>query len=200
MRHIKKVMRKLMVVLLSGALCLFTAAPLLAETNWGWSTLQEYEEATGNKIEKFNEAPELRLKVAAGELPPVEERLPEEPLVDKPLEEVGTYGGTLRLGMINMFVWAPASLYVRESILNFDRKAEKAVPNIAKSWEFSDEGKTLTLYFRKGMKWSDGAPFTADDVLFYYESVIFNDEITPVKPKEWSPGGELMSVEKVGKM
>ncbi len=189
--------RKLMVVLLSVALCLFAAAPLLAETNWGWSTLQEYEEATGNKIEKFNEAPMLRLKVAAGELPPIQERLPEEPLVDKPFEEVGTYGGTLHLGMINMFVWCPASLYVRESILNLDRKAEKAVPNIAKTWEFSDEGKTLTLYFRKGMKWSDGVPFTADDVLFYYESVVFNDEITPVKPKEWSPGGELMSIEKI---
>ncbi|GAH72553.1 unnamed protein product, partial [marine sediment metagenome] len=76
--------RKLMVVLLSVALCLVVTAPLVAETNWGWSTLQEYEEATGNKIGKFNEAPMLKVKVAAGELPSIEERLPEEPMVDKP--------------------------------------------------------------------------------------------------------------------
>ncbi len=189
--------RKLMVVLLSGAICLFSAVPLLAETTWQWSTLQEYEEATGNKIEKFSEAPMLRLKVAAGELPPIEQRLPEEPLVDKPFEEVGTYGGTLRLGMLNMGFWAEASVYTMEYMLSLNRKAEKVVPNIAKGWEFSDEGKTLTLYLRKGMKWSDGAPFTADDILFYWEAVILNDEIAPVKPKEFMPGGKLMIVEKV---
>ncbi len=190
--------RKLMVVLLSGALCLLVAAPLVAETNWGWSTLREYEEATGNKIEKFNEAPILRLKVAAGELPPIEERLPEEPLVDKLFEEVGTYGGTLHLGAIATFLPAPACLRTTvEYILNLDRKGENVVPNIAKDWEFSDDGKTFTLYFRKGMKWSDGVPFTADDILFYWEAVILNDEITPVKPKHWTPGDKLMTVEKV---
>ncbi len=189
--------RKLLIVLLSGALCLLVAAPLLAETNWGWSTLQEYEEVTGNKIEEFNEAPELRLKVAAGELPPIEERLPEEPLVDKPFDEVGTYGGTLRLAMLSMTFCSPAELRTIEYMLNLDRDVGEAVPNIAKGWEFSDEGKTFTLYLRKGMKWSDGAPFTADDILFYWEAVVLNDEITPVKPKHWMPGGKLMTVEKV---
>ncbi len=189
--------RKLMVVLLSGAICLLVAAPLVAQTNWGWSTLQEYEEATGNKIEKFNEAPVLRLKVALGELPPIEERLPEEPLVDKPFEEVGIYGGTLRLGMVAAAVWFPAALHTIEYMLNLDRKAEKVVPNIAKGWKFSDEGKTFTLYLRKGMKWSDGAPFTADDILFYWEGVVLNNEITPVKPAHWKPGGELAIAEKV---
>ncbi len=189
--------RKLMVMLLSGVLCLLAAAPLLAETNWGWSTLQEYEEATGNKIEKFNEAPILRLKVATGELPPIEERLPEEPLVDKPFEEVGTYGGTLRLGIVATFLWIPASFSTMEFMLLFDRKYEKIVPNIAKGWEFSDDGKTFTLYLRKGMKWSDGAPCTADDILFYWEGVISNDDLVPIKPKEWMQGGKLMTVEKV---
>ncbi len=186
-----------MIVLLSGAICLLAAAPLIAETNWGWSTLQEYEQVTGNKIEKFNQAPMLRLKVAAGELPPIEERLPEEPLVDKPLEEVGTYGGVLRTNMESMFRWAPTSNHVAEYILNFDRKIENVVANIAKAWEFSEDGKTFTLYFRKGMKWSDGAPFTVDDILFFWESVVLNDEITPVKPAHWKPGGELMTVEKL---
>jgi hypothetical protein len=44
----------------------------------------------------FHEAPMLAAKVKAGELPPVSERLPEDPLVVVPLEEIGTYGGTIR--------------------------------------------------------------------------------------------------------
>ena len=189
--------KRVAVILLSTVLCLLVAAPLLAETNWGWSTLQEYEKATGNKIEKFYEAPMLRVKVAAGELPPVEERLPEEPLVDKPFEKVGKYGGMLRMGMVSPSIWYPAALHTIEYMLNLDRKAEKVVPNIAKGWKFLDEGKTFALYLRKGMKWSDGAPFTADDIMFYWEDVILNDELVPVKPKKWMPGGELMTVEKV---
>jgi len=47
------------------------------------------------------------------------------------------------------------------------------------------------------MKWSDGVPFTADDFLFWYNDIILNDELTPVKPKTWSPGGELVKVEKL---
>ena len=186
-----------MILLLSVALCLVVTTPLLAETNWGWTTLQEYEETTGNKIEKFSEAPMLKEMVTAGEIPSLEQRLPEEPLVDKPFEEVGTYGGTLRLGMLAASVWYPAALHTVEYMLTLDRKGEEVVPNIAKGWEFSDEGKTFTLYLRKGMRWSDGVPFTADDILFYWESVVLNDEITPVKPAAWMPGGELPIVEKV---
>jgi len=190
-------MRKLVILTISGAICLFGITPLLAQTNWGWSTLQEYERVTGEKIEKFNEAPMLRVKVAAGELPPVEKRLPEEPLVDKPFEEVGKYGGTLRLAMVSPATWYPATIHIIEQVLNMDREAKEIVPDIAKDWEFSDEGKTLTLYLRKGMKWSDGAPFTADDILFFWEGVVLNDEIMPVKPRSWMPGGKLMTVEKV---
>lgn len=190
--------RKLILSLISGAICLLGTAPLLAETNWGWSTPQAYEEATGNKIEKFNEAPMLKALVDTGKLPSIEERLPEEPLVDKPLKEVGKYGGVLNLHQESEFLWYPASYHTYvEYILNFDRKFEEIVPNIAKGWEFSEDGKTLTLFFRKGMKWSDGAPFTVDDILFFWESVILNDEVTPVKPAQWELDGELAIVEKL---
>ena len=43
----------------------------------------------------------------------------------------------------------------------------------------SDDGKTYTLFLRKGMKWSDGAPFTADDFVFWFEDIYSNKEIVP---------------------
>ena len=67
--------RKLTVMLLSGVICLIGVTSALAIT--------------------YNEAPMLRTMVAAGELPPVAERLPDEPSVLKPLEEIGQYGGRL---------------------------------------------------------------------------------------------------------
>jgi len=186
--------RKLVVALLIGAVCLLGVTPAFAK--W-WTTLQEYESVTGNKIEEFSEAPEFRVKVAGGELPPIEERLPEEPLVIEPVEEIGTYGGTLYTQMASAGAWYPTTQFGYEPLLMLSRTVDKVEPNIAKGWEFSKDGKTLTLHLRKGMKWSDGKPFTADDIVFWWEDVILNDELTPVKPKEWMPAGELMKVKKV---
>ena len=97
-------LRKLTVAMLVVGLCLMGVIPGLAQKEWipgakVYSTLAEYEKLTGKKIEKFHEAPMLRVKVAAGELPPVEKRLPEEPLVIEPIEEIGQYGGRIT-GMI----------------------------------------------------------------------------------------------------
>ncbi len=139
----------------------------------------------------------LRAKVAAGELPPVEERLPEDFLVVRPYEEIGEYsseplkflltgtrgGGILHINRLWTAKW--------------NRAASEIVPDALKGWEFSEEGKILTLYLRKGLKWSDGMPVTANDILFWWEDVILNDELTPAKPSYAMPGGELMTVEKV---
>jgi len=69
-------MTKLKVMVLSGVICLLGATSALAV--------------------KYDEAPMLRVKVAAGELPPVEKRLPEEPVIVKSVGEIGQYGGTWR--------------------------------------------------------------------------------------------------------
>jgi len=189
--------RKLVVVLLSSIICLLGVVPALAQGQY--STLGEYEKVTGKTIETFNEAPMLRTKVAAGELPPVKQRLPEEPVVVEPLEEIGQYGGTARV-----FSIAPghpgdgAYISGEEPVLRVASDLKTTIPNIARKWELSEDGKTLTLYLRKGMKWSDGYPFTADDIMYWWEDMVLNDELTPVKPTAWwAPGGELMKVEKV---
>ena len=169
--------RKLVVVLLTGVMCLIGVTSALAMT--------------------YNEAPMLQVKVAAGELPPVGERLPEEPLVVQPIEEIGQYGGTLRTLTLSPTSCDDIYFSFLALMLSMTPDLKTVVPSIAKGWEFSKDGKTLTLFLRKGMKWSDGVPFTADDIMFWYEDIILNDELTPVKPRSWSPGGELMKMAKI---
>ncbi len=169
--------RKLSIILLGGVICLLGVTSALAV--------------------KYNEAPVLRVKVAAGELPPVEERLPEEPLVVQPYEQIGKYGGTLHLSMVSMRAQYPAAQINMAYVLMMDREFENVIPNVAKDWKISEDGKTFTLYLRKGHKWSDGAPFTADDILFWWEDVMLNKELTPGIPSQWTPGGEPMKLRKI---
>jgi len=186
----------LMLAWVVGLVCLLGIVPALAQGVY--STLSEYEKLTGKKIEKFNEPPMLKVKVAAGELPPVEQRLPEEPQIIEPIEEIGQYGGTLLTIQRSVNDWGNPSHINYENILGKDpTNPTKVLPNIAKDWELSPDAKSLTLYLRKGMKWSDGQPFTADDIVFWYSDVLQNKELTPVIPNVWKPGGRLMQVEKI---
>jgi peptide/nickel transport system substrate-binding protein len=163
-----------------------------------YNTPADYQRATGKKIAKFNESPMLTELVKQGKLPPVEKRLPKDPLVVVPVEEIGQYGGTA-----NLFTNSPnspgeADYFIGyEFLLGIATDGTSVTPHMAKSWKFTDGGKTLTLYLRKGIRWSDGEPFTADDIMFWYEDMILNDDLYPVKPIEWSPGGKLMKVEKI---
>ncbi len=191
--------RKLLVIVLIGVMCLLGAVPILA---WDqYNSLEEYEQATGKKIEEFSQAPMLRVKVAAGELPPVAERLPEEPVVIEPWEEIGQYGGTLYYHVpgSGQSIGSGLAFLTIQNMVRFGVSPYMTtiIPNITKGWEFSEDGKSITFYLRKGMKWSDGAPFTADDCLFWYEDVISNDELTPTKPSWMIQAGELMTVEKI---
>lgn len=163
----------------------------------GYSTLREYEKISGKKITKFNEAPVLKARVSSGELPPVEERITSEPLVLKPVEEIGQYGGVLRdVGLGARDSYSPWYT-LRETLICWSRDFTHFVPDVAKAWKVSEDAKTFTFYLRKGMKWSDGAPFTAGDFIFWYEDIILNDETTPVKPGWLSAGGKLGKLEKV---
>ena len=71
------------------------------------------------------------------------------------------------------------------------------MPHIAKAWEVSEDGTTFTFHLRKGMKWSDGAPFTADDFVFAFEDVTMNDNINPVKANYTKADGQFFKVEKI---
>jgi len=193
--------RKLTMLLLSGAICLLGAIPVLAEivmpSPAQYTTIGEYEEAIGKKITKFNEAPALKTKVATGELPSVKERLPKEPMVVMPVEEIGQYGGTWRRVWLGLADLGGVFKLMFEPIITFSTDGSEVLPNIAKSWEVSEGGKVYTFHLRKGIKWSDGVPFTADDILFVYEDVLLNKELNPVFPAWLTVGGKPAKLEKV---
>jgi peptide/nickel transport system substrate-binding protein len=146
---------------------------------------------------KFAEAPMLADQVKAGKLPPVEQRLPQEPLVLKPTNETGKYGGVSRGGFTGVGDRQGIQRMNFDQLFFWDANGTRVVPNIASKWEFADEGKTLTVYLRKGMKWSDGEPFTADDIMFWYEDYYGNKDIQPAPVSWMMKGGKPATIEKV---
>jgi peptide/nickel transport system substrate-binding protein len=158
--------------------------------------LAEVEKTLGKLT--FRDNPLFAEKVKAGRLPSVDKRLPAEPLVVVPYEECGKYGGTLRglsraleSGSAEVLSWRQVNL------VRLSDDLSTIVPNVAKSWSWSDDRKEITFTLRKGHKWSDGAPFTADDVLFYFDDIIKNKDLHPTTPSPWVSGGKAVDVTKI---
>jgi peptide/nickel transport system substrate-binding protein len=146
---------------------------------------------------QYNEAPMLAERVAAGELPPVGERLPAEPLVVEPTNMVGQYGGTLYCAGLAPETTNDCQIGTVTGLFRFSHDLSEAEPEVAESYEFSEDYTSVTIKLREGIKWSDGVPFTADDVLFYFEDWQLDPDLFPATPAIWQPGGEVMQVSKV---
>jgi peptide/nickel transport system substrate-binding protein len=146
----------------------------------------------------FKEAPQLAELVKAGKLPPVQERIGQDPLVIKPLREVGKYGGTWRRGFTGPFDTSNGHRVAQnDKLLYYDYTGTKLVPNIARGWEVSADGKVTTLLLRRGMRWSDGQPFAADDFIFWYQDVYQNKDLVPTPLSVMTVGGKPIVMEKV---
>jgi peptide/nickel transport system substrate-binding protein len=140
---------------------------------------------------KFSEAPMLAELVKAGKLPPVEQRIPAEPMVWQPLDQIGIYGGTWRRAFTGPGDGENGNrIQSSDKPLHWSADGSKIVPCVAKGYELSDDGKTYTLFLRKGMKWSDGSPFTADDFMFWFQDIYSNPEIVPTPTPEMRPQGK----------
>lgn len=147
---------------------------------------------------RYKEAPQLGEQVRAGRLPAVDQRLPEQPLVVPIVERTGEYGGTWRRAFLGP---ADANNYVRvvyDGLFRFSPDGAKIEPKIAAGADPSADFRTWTIRLRKGSRWSDGAPFTADDILFWYNDVLLNKDLTPTLPG-WmrNADGSPAKVEKV---
>jgi peptide/nickel transport system substrate-binding protein len=145
----------------------------------------------------FGEAPMLAERVASGDLPPVEERLPSNPLVIEPAEMIGEYGGILRGAFTGPGDRQNYERWINDYTIFWDAGATELRPRLAHSWESNDDATQWTFHLREGLKWSDGEPFTADDYIFWREQIVGNDELVPAKPWWAVWGGELATFEKV---
>ena len=146
----------------------------------------------------YQEAPQLKDLVAAGKLPPIDQRLPQNPMLIQPVEQIGQYGGTWygaikkrgdRLQLTRTIAY--------EYLVRWDPQWTAVVPNVAERFEVNDTATEFTFYLRKGLKWSDGVPFTADDILFWYEGVLMNTDLTGSVPQHLKNGGEPVVVIKM---
>ena len=147
---------------------------------------------------KYKEAPMLAEMVKAGKLPPVDKRLPSDPLVVPVVERTGQYGGVWRRAFLGP---ADFNNYVRvvyDALARFSPDGAKIEPKIAAGWESSPDFKVWTIKLRNGARWSDGAPFTADDIVFWHKDVLLNKDLTSALPG-WlrNADGTPASVEKV---
>ncbi len=157
--------------------------------------------------------------VEAGKLPPVAERLPKEPqviLTSGMADGVGVYGDVGRFfsacptaGWNNMagttagwfgiehYTFHYQALTVTGPLWRADQDVEP-FPQIAKSWEWSEDGKQLTMHLIEGAKWSDGVPFTADDVIFTWEDYIVDPNVnSPRKADSYEYNGIPATLEKL---
>src|SRR5262245_46695207 len=147
---------------------------------------------------KYKEAPMLAEMVKAGKLPPVEQRLPADPLIVPVVERTGQYGGVWRRAFLGP---ADFNNYVRvvyDALARFSPDGAKIEPKIAAGRQASPDSKTSNIRLRKGDRWSDGTTFTADDILFWHKDVVLNKDLMPTI-RGWLRNGDgtPASVEKI---
>ena len=152
---------------------------------------EDYEILSGTAIMSYQESPMLAARVENGELPPVEERLPARPVVVEPLDAIGSYGGELAGPSTSPTCcgWDVSEM-VMQKLFTIDTDLQTVIPNIAYGYTVSEDQKQLTIFLREGHKWSDGHPFTAEDFRFWFEDILWDENVTAGIPGEWRPGGQ----------
>jgi peptide/nickel transport system substrate-binding protein len=156
--------------------------------------------------------------VKAGELPPVKDRLPKEPLVFKTgnmPDGIGVYGDTLRhviggrpegwnysagqsQGWGGIDIAMSECLTRTAPLFQVEAKDTEPLPNLAKAWEWSPDGHILTMHLIEGAKWSDGDAFDADDVMFFWEDNVLDPNVSPLNgatQESFGPGTTLKKID-----
>ena len=144
----------------------------------------------------FDEAPMLAKLVELGKLQPVDERIPTHPPVVKPFDRVGQYGGVWRRAYLGIPDLVGMRRILYDPLVRWSPNFE-IVPNLAEKWEVDKTGRIFVFHLVKGVRWSDGKPFTTDDLMFYFEDILLNKELTPALPTWISPNGMPPKVTKI---
>ena len=101
---------------------------------------------------------------------------------------IGTHGGqitystigeplTFNLALANDSSSSGYLSYLFEGLTETSWLTNEVEPALAESWERSEDGLTWTFHLRKDVTWHDGEPFTAQDVAFTFNRIIYNDDI-----------------------
>ena len=159
---------------------------------------------------KYSQSPYLDEQVASGALPPVDERLPTNPLVvtagvisqveDLPDLEIGEYGGVMRFAHGGPD-WNPdVFIMLNENVLAAPGITVKGIyGNVVESYDVNDDNTVFSFNLREGLKWSDGVPVTTADVAFAFDDYWSNESLSPGYPNKFksagNPNGEIMDVE-----
>jgi len=199
-----------------GAIPYPEGVPMAGSSGGGGERLPLDQILTYKALPEYDQPEWMDALVANGTLPPVEERLPKEPqvMMASGLEDgIGEYGGVWRdfsacptegwnLGAGQTQGWFGINIIYEEGLLVsgpiWRRDKVEPLPNLAKSFEWSDDGYELTLHLIEGAKWSDGEPFTADDVMFTWEYLILDANVNSSTSRStWQLDGEDVNLEKV---
>ena len=140
----------------------------------------------------------LAERVARGELPPVAERLPQNPRVLPVYERIGQYGGTWRRaytglgdrwGLTKLIEERPVEFYLS------DAETLSIELNWVDRFEISADASEYVFHIREGLKWSDGVAVTTEDVRFWYEAVFLNKNLTPAPREHLRLNGHPLEIE-----
>ncbi|WP_417804520.1 ABC transporter substrate-binding protein [Thalassospira lucentensis] len=146
----------------------------------------------------FGQAPILAKQVKDGTLPPIDERLPSTPMIVTPNDKIGAYGGTWKMAQRDT---RDHALLIRnigyEPLLRWTPQWTTTVPNVALSFQPSSDATEFFFRLRPGMRWSDGAPFDADDIIFWYEDILNNPAFSDNVPEWLNAGGNTVQVDKI---
>lgn len=144
------------------------------------------------------ESPMLTEMVDSGEIPPLEERLPANPMVLEPIHSEGQFGGTLRRAQADAGNRAVTESFQNAGLIEWNWDADTPIPSLAEEFEVSDDNREYTFKLRDGLKWSDGEPFTADDLMFTFDDWLGNETTMPFAPFWFSDGeGKTPATEKI---
>jgi len=164
-----------------------TTAPVVAEAT---ATQRVQLEVTATpvptvEVATFGEAPILADQVKAGKLPPVEERLPKNPLTLSPVNTIGKFGGRLKMASWWQDGGIDAKMY-GHSPLRFTDDGLTVSPGTVESWSPNADDTVWTLKFREGIKWSDGEPCTTADILYWWDDCVLDPDHPDLPPAEFS--------------
>ena len=155
---------------------------------------------TYRALDSYAEPAFMTAFVEAGLLPPVAERLPPEPLVFSAAnmpDGIGVYGDVMRhviggrpegwnFWVGQSYGWGGIDIGLVECLTRtgplfmINPEDLEPMPNLARSWEWSEDGMVLTVNLIEGAKWSDGDPFDTADIGFFWDHVIMDPEVTPL--------------------